>query len=91
MPDDLPHTPAPTTLAMSRLRWCAQLGLGEMAGDAIGELVEPMETMCTAFDTLVRVMSSWMGEQANPERQADLAAALAAFEESWAALVGPGV
>ena len=91
MPDDLPHTPAPTALAMSRLRWCAQLGLAEMAGDAIGELVEPIEAMCGAWDALVRAMSEWMGDQDNPVRQADLAAALAAFEGSWAELVGPGV
>jgi hypothetical protein len=89
MPDDLPYTPTPAALAMNRLRWCAQLSLPEMAGDAIGELVEPMESMCTNFDALVRAMSSWMGEQAKPERLADLAAALSAFEESWADLVGP--
>lgn len=89
MPDDLPYTPTPAMLALARLRWCAQLDLAEMAGDAIGELVEPMESMCRAFDLLVRAMSSWMGEQSNPDRQTELAAALAAFEESWVELVGP--
>ena len=89
MPDpNVPHTPTPTVLALSRLRWCAQLSLPELAGDVVGELVEPMETMTEAFHTLVMAMSSWMGDQSDLARLTVLAGALTAFEESWVALVG---
>jgi hypothetical protein len=91
MPNDPPHTPTPTVLALARLRWCAQLDLPELAGDCLGELADPMDLMCSAFNALMLAMSSWMDDQSDPDRQAVLSAALSAFEESWSTLVGPAV
>ena len=89
MPDsNVPHTPTPTVVALARLRWCAQLSLPELAGDALAELVEPMDTMTSAFHSLVSAMSEWMGDQSNLHLQTVLAGALDGFESSWMALVG---